>query len=156
MDRGNSFRAAFLHEIGAKGTVYRTWGLSIILSALALISWALFAHNAHSSAAVQNQLYDQIAHLTVSYVQLVADHEQSTAYFTEARKALSTLGGRLERVTAECEEGKGQIAAPGYAGRMSERPSAEALATETGSIQTYNPSRKPALSPATTPKRQLP
>jgi type II secretory pathway component PulJ len=162
MDRGNSFRAAFLHETGAKATAYRVWSLSIIMSALALIIWAVFAYNARSSAAVQNQLYDHIAQLTVSYVQLVADHEESTAYLTEARKALSTLGERLERATAECAQGNEQTAAPGYTGGISDRPSAEAHTTETGSIQTFNQSRKHALSPATRrtssdpSKRQLP
>jgi hypothetical protein len=141
MDTPNNFGASTRSAIGAtRGRVYKMWGISVLLGVLTLTSWATFAYNAHSSAAVQKHLYDHIAQLTVSHVQLIAEHEESVAYLTAARQAMSVLGARLERVTTDCDQVKAPVAV------SREIAGSSAAPTETGSVQTPNPWRKPILS----------
>jgi hypothetical protein len=145
MVRPNRFRTTRNRDIAATKSVHKLWALNAVMSALAVIGWGTFAYNAQSPAVVPHQLYDVLAELTVSHVQVIAERDEARAYLATAREALAVLGTRLERVTTERDEIQ-----VGFAGAREEiairnRRFLEAQSRETGSLG--NPaSGKPAFS----------
>jgi peptidoglycan hydrolase CwlO-like protein len=117
--------------------------LTLLMSVLALIGSGTFAYKALSFAEVEDQLGAQIATLTASQEQLIAQRDQATADLNTAREEMSALKSSLERVTSERDEVNARFAAA--------REEMAALAKETATLRSTIPAKP--TQPPSPPKR---
>ena len=100
-------------------SLYRNLGLAMTF--LALVGWGT-AYFAHASAAVQQQLREEVAQLKTAQDQLTAERDQTKAHLAAAQQEVIGLTKRLEDL--------------------------EAKASVTGSVSPPTPTSKPSRTPA--------
>ncbi len=123
-----------MSEADVTGRVNRYRALSLIISLLALIGWGAFAYAAHSSAAVQHQLRQEMIQVRQEMTQLKGSQEQLLAERDQARAQLATAQQEVVALTKRLEE-------------------AQEKASSTGSVRPPAASEKSVRPPARTNRR---
>ena len=88
--------------------------LSLTLSFLALAGWGTFAYSAGSSEDTQRQLRQEVAQLTASQDQLLAERQQlqdTVGEAAELRAKLASAHAELRTLAEKREQAKVQVAA---------------------------------------------
>src|SRR5215212_10782337 len=89
-------------------SLYRNLGLAMTL--LAFMGWGT-AYFARASAAVQQQLREEVAHLKAAQDQLTAERDQAQAQLAAAQQEVIGLSKRLEDLEAKASV-TGSVPAP--------------------------------------------